>query len=124
MPRSLFSKTILGIVVVVVVIAAVAVAVRAFMPQAQNTDSSLASIGIGNLRRLEAQQSGSSAGVTASDRPSVGMGDLRRVEAQLTNTTCVSTPSSGLQVGIGDLRRFEALQAVKDSNPGVTQSAC
>ncbi len=50
------------------------------------------SIGIGDLRRFEAQQ-------TASRK--IGMGDLRRYEAQQSDIS---------KIGMGDLRRFEATQ--------------
>lgn len=76
-------------------------------------------VGIGNLRRLEAQAPASIIPVTGNligSRPGVGMGNLRRFESQpsIQNST---TPQSNLPVVIVDLARSNRLDKV-DLLPG------
>jgi hypothetical protein len=71
-------------------------------------------IGFGDLRRVEAQQSLAAS----SSAQRVGFGDLQRYEGQQSLTT---TNSASRRVGFGDLRRFEAqqqdLEAAHNSAP-------
>ena len=50
------------------------------------------------------------AGAKNSILPNIGMGDLRRYEAQLSIPNTGSQASSYEYIGMGDLRRFEASQ--------------
>ena len=62
-------------------------------------------VGMGDLRRLEAQQ------VKQNFSKLPGMGDLRRFEGlQVEQDIPASDSSSNKPVGMGDLRRYEALQ--------------
>ena len=62
------------VVVVTALIVAGFLALRTVVPAASAKHTDLASVGMGDLRRFEAQQA-------ISIRASVGMGDLRRFEA-------------------------------------------
>ena len=87
---------------VMIVVAALIVAglltLRTVVPSASAKHNDLTPVGMGNLRRFEAQQA-------QSIRALPGMGDLRRFEAQ-------QTLSGRVSVGMGNLRRFEAGQSV------------
>jgi hypothetical protein len=71
---------------------------RAVVPSASAHHNDLTRVGMGDLRRFEAQQA-------QSLRASVGMGDLRHFEA-------LQAISGRALIGMGDLRRFEAGQAL------------
>ena len=93
------SKIRLPVVVIVAALFFVGfLTLRAVVPPASANHIGDTTVGMGDLRRFEAQQA-------QSLRASVGMGDLRRLEAQ--QALNVRTLA-----GMGDLRRFEAGQAV------------
>ena len=67
-------------------------------------------VGMGDLRRFEAQQSLPSTRAEASSSSYVGMGDLRRFEAQQSLSSIGTQASNRNNIGMGDLRRFEGQQ--------------
>jgi hypothetical protein len=85
-------------IVAAALIVAGLLALRTGVPSASAKHIDPAPVGMGDLRRFEAQQA-------QSIRASVGMGDLRRFEAG-------QAISSRASVGMGDLRRFEASQSI------------
>ena len=92
------SKIRLPVVVIVAALFVVGfLTLRAVVPPASAKHIGGTTVGMGDLRRFEAQQA-------QSLRASVGMGDLRRFET-------LQAISGRALIGMGDLRSFEAQQA-------------
>jgi hypothetical protein len=100
----------LKLVIVPVLILAALIALQAFKPTAGAKNSNLPYIGIGDLRRYEAQLSITDTDALESSRPSTGMGDLHLFEMQQSIPGTGAQASSRPFAGMGDLHRLEAMQ--------------
>jgi hypothetical protein len=102
MTKNRLMKLIVGTIIIL----AAALAVQAFEPSDGAPESNQPYVGMGDLRRIEAQDSRAAEWISAN----VGMGELRRFEARQVNVSTGATTSSHPVVGMGDLHRFEAQQ--------------
>ena len=106
MNKNHLSSMIMGAMLIVVTL----IAAQAFRSPFSVEKISRPSVGMGDLRLFEAQQSIPVTGSQEISRPSVGMGDLRHFEAQQSIPVTGAQASSHPSVGMGDLRLFEAQQ--------------
>jgi hypothetical protein len=95
---------------IAVAVVAIVVAVLLITPKISASKNNAPYIGMGDLRRFEAQQASQDAGKLLADHPYIGMGDLRRFEAQQACQDAGKLFADHPYIGMGDLRIFEYMK--------------
>jgi hypothetical protein len=103
---------VLGLVVGASLVVAVILIALGFNAAPEALGSSSTALGIGDVRRFEAQPASLAGDSRGSGGAYVTMADVLREDARPALLVSAAQESSPSYVGLGEVRRFEAIQAV------------